>query len=131
MGRFLLTQMAAVAELEAGLIGERTKAALKFARERIVTTGQRNHPDVKRLGNPKGVRALKGRQVGNKKALAVIKAHAQERAQNLRAIVADLRSAQTTSIRGIADELNRRAILTPPGGHWHPTSIMRLLKRLG
>jgi DNA invertase Pin-like site-specific DNA recombinase len=29
MGKFILTQMAAVAELEAGLIGERTKAALR------------------------------------------------------------------------------------------------------
>ena len=32
MGRFLLTQMAAVAELEAGLIGERTKNALAAAK---------------------------------------------------------------------------------------------------
>jgi DNA invertase Pin-like site-specific DNA recombinase len=32
MGKFLLTQMAAVAELEAGLIGERTKKALAAAR---------------------------------------------------------------------------------------------------
>jgi hypothetical protein len=92
--------------------------------------GQRNRPDVKRLGNPNGARALKGRQVGNKETLTVIKAHAQQRAQNLRAIVADLRGAGTTSIRAIADELNRRAILTPRGGQWHPTSVMRLLKRL-
>jgi DNA invertase Pin-like site-specific DNA recombinase len=34
MGRFLLTQMAAVAELEAGLIGERTKNALAAAKAR-------------------------------------------------------------------------------------------------
>lgn len=33
MGRFLLTQMAAVAELEAGLIGERTKNALARRKE--------------------------------------------------------------------------------------------------
>ena len=32
MGRFLLTQMASVAELEAGLISERTKAALAAAK---------------------------------------------------------------------------------------------------
>jgi DNA invertase Pin-like site-specific DNA recombinase len=32
MGRFMLTTMASVAELEAGLISERTKAALKAAR---------------------------------------------------------------------------------------------------
>ena len=32
MGRFMLTTMASVAELEAGLISERTKAALKAAK---------------------------------------------------------------------------------------------------
>ena len=36
MGRFLLTQMAAVAELEAGLIGERTTNALAAAKARGV-----------------------------------------------------------------------------------------------
>ena len=129
MGRFLLTQMASVAELEAGLISERTKAALKVAKERIASTGQRNHPHVKRLGNPNGARALKGKQVGNKQALAAIKAHAQDRAQNLRAIVADVRSSGITSVRAIADELNGRAILTPRGGQWHATSVVRLLER--
>jgi len=34
MGKFLLTQMASVAELEAGLIGERTKNALAELRPR-------------------------------------------------------------------------------------------------
>jgi DNA invertase Pin-like site-specific DNA recombinase len=114
MGRFLLTQMAAVAELEAGLISERTKAALRVARERIATTGQRNHPDVRRLGNPNGARALRGKQVGNKEAVAV----------------ADVRSSGITSVRAIADELNRRAILTARGGRWHATSIVRLLERI-
>jgi DNA invertase Pin-like site-specific DNA recombinase len=36
MGRFLLTQMASVAELEAGLISKRTKAALAAAKARGV-----------------------------------------------------------------------------------------------
>jgi DNA invertase Pin-like site-specific DNA recombinase len=130
MGRFLLTQMASVAELEAGLISERTKAALKVARGRVATTGQRNHPNVKRLGNPNGARALKGKQVGNRQALAAIKTRAQEHALTLRAIVADVKAAGITSVRAIADELNRRAILTPRGGRWHPTSVVRLLKRL-
>ena len=44
--------MAAVAELEAGLIGERTKNALAAAKKRIARTGQRSRPDIKRLGNP-------------------------------------------------------------------------------
>jgi DNA invertase Pin-like site-specific DNA recombinase len=119
MGRFLLTQMASVAELEAGLIGERTKAALAAAKARGV-----------KLGNPNGARALRGKQVGNKEAIAVIKTRAQERAENLRAIIADMRGGGITSVRDIADELNRRAILTPRGGGWHATSVVRLLGRL-
>src|SRR5262249_57871670 len=62
-GRFMLTVMASVAELEAGLISERTKAALAAAKARGV-----------RLGNPNGARALRGKQVGNKQAVARVKA---------------------------------------------------------
>jgi DNA invertase Pin-like site-specific DNA recombinase len=64
MGRFLLTQMASVAE-EAGLISERTEAALAAAKARGV-----------KLGNPNG-RALQGKKVGNKQAVAVVKANAR------------------------------------------------------
>jgi DNA invertase Pin-like site-specific DNA recombinase len=100
MGRFLLTQMASVAELEAGLISERTKAALAAAKARGV-----------KLGNPNGARALRGKQVGNKEAVAVVKQKAQEHASNLRTIVEDIRAQGITSIRKIAEELNSRAIL--------------------
>jgi DNA invertase Pin-like site-specific DNA recombinase len=75
MGRFLLTQMASVAELEAGLISERTKAALAAAKRRGV-----------KLGNPNGARALRGKQIGNDAAVARIKAQAAEHADNLRAV---------------------------------------------
>ena len=119
MGRFLLTQMASVAELEAGLISERTKAALAAAKRRGV-----------KLGNPNGARALRGKQVGNASALARIRADARERAENLRAIVDDIRTQGAPSVRVLADELNRRGVLTPRGGSWHPTSAARLLARL-
>src|SRR6187431_3219096 len=82
MGRFLLTQMASVAELEAGLISERTKAALAAAKARGV-----------KLGNPNGARALRGKQVGNKEAVAAVKQKAQEHASNLRAIIGEMRAA--------------------------------------
>jgi hypothetical protein len=119
MGRFLLTQMASVAELEAGLVSERTKAALAAAKARGV-----------KLGNPNGARALRGRQVGNKQAVAAVRANAGHRAANLRAIVDDLRSHGFTSVRAIAAQLNERGVLTARGGSWHPTSAARLLSRL-
>src|ERR1700733_8346223 len=119
MGRFLLTQMASVAELEAGLISERTKVALAAAKARGV-----------KLGNPNGARALRGKQVGNKQAVAAVKANAEQRATNLQAIVDDVRGQGITSVRAIAAELNERGILTPRGGAWHPTSAARLLSRL-
>ena len=77
MGRFLLTQMAAVAELEAGLIGERTRNALAAAKARGV-----------KLGNPNGARALRGKQVGNADAVASIKAKASVGAGGTRRTVA-------------------------------------------
>jgi DNA invertase Pin-like site-specific DNA recombinase len=40
MGRFMLTTMASVAELEAGLISERTRAALRAAKARRVKLGR-------------------------------------------------------------------------------------------
>jgi DNA invertase Pin-like site-specific DNA recombinase len=119
MGRFLLTQMASVAELEAGLISERTKAALAAAKARGV-----------KLGNPNGARALRGKQVGNKEAVAAVRLKAQEHANNLRAIVDDIRAQGIISIRKIAEELNNRAILAPRGGEWQPTTVVRLLARL-
>jgi len=118
-GRFMLTVMASVAELEAGLISERTKAALAAAKARGV-----------KLGNPNGARALRGRQVGNRQAVAAIRARADQRAANLHAIVEDLKSHGITSVRSIASELNTRGILTPRGGAWHPTSVARLRRRI-
>src|ERR1700730_6202994 len=73
MGRFLLTQMASVAELEAGSISERPKAALAAAKARGV-----------KLGNPNGARALRGKQTGNSEAIAAIRLKAREHALNLR-----------------------------------------------
>jgi DNA invertase Pin-like site-specific DNA recombinase len=118
-GRFMLTVMASVAELEAGLISERTKAALAAAKSRGV-----------KLGNPNGARALRGKQIGNEEAVAANKTRATKRAANLRGIVEDLCSQGITSVRRIAAQLNARGILTPRGGSWHPTSVARLQTRI-
>jgi Recombinase len=83
-----------------------------------------------KLGNPNGVRALRGKQVGNKEAVAAIKREAHEHATTLRSIVEDIRAQGITSVRKTAEELNRRGILTPRGGEWQPTTVVRLLARL-
>jgi hypothetical protein len=51
------------------------------------------------------VRALRGKQVGNREAVAAIKLKAEEHATNLRSILDDIRDQGTTSIRKIAEEL--------------------------
>jgi DNA invertase Pin-like site-specific DNA recombinase len=118
-GRLLLTQMAVAAELEAGLISERTKNALAAAKARGV-----------KLGNPNGARALKGKQVGNASAVAKVKANAARRAADLRTVVEDIKRSGTTSVKGIADELQMRGIQAPRGDIWHRTAVARLLNRL-
>jgi hypothetical protein len=84
-----------------------------------------------KLGNPNGARALRGKQTGNAKAVAQLTANATQRAINLRGIIEELRAQGVTSIWAIASELNSRGILTPRRRAWHPTSVARLLERLG
>jgi DNA invertase Pin-like site-specific DNA recombinase len=111
--------MAAVAELEAGLIGERTKNALAAAKARGV-----------KLGNPNGARALKGKQTGNAEAVGKIKEKAAQRAMDLQGIIGGIKHLGITSVRAITEELNRQGISAPRGGEWHPTAVSRLLARL-
>ena len=53
-----------------------------------------------------------------------------QHAEDLRAIVDDIRAQGITKLRKITDELNRRDILTARGAAWHPTTTARLLARL-
>ena len=107
-------------ELEAGLIGERTKKALAAAKARGV-----------KLGNPNGARALRGKQAGNNEAVAKIKGKAAQRAISLQGIIQSTsRGRAPPGVRGIADELNRQGIGAPRGGAWHPTAVARLISRL-
>lgn len=119
MGRFMLTQMAAVAELEAGLVSERTKAALAAAKAR----GQR-------LGNPNGAAALRRASKGNGASIQAIKQGADEFAEGLRGTVEALKARGVATLKGLAVELNAAHIRTPRGGTWHPSSVRNLLQRL-
>jgi DNA invertase Pin-like site-specific DNA recombinase len=111
--------LALVAQQEREAVSARTKAALAAAKAR----GQR-------LGNPNGAAALRRAGKGNVAAVGALKAAADQHAENLAPVVADLRARGITSLPKIADALNERQMRTPRGGRWHPSSVKNLLTRL-
>jgi DNA invertase Pin-like site-specific DNA recombinase len=115
-GRFMLQQMAAVAELEAGFISARTKVALAEAKRR-----------GKKLGGYRENAKLtaKARQRG---ADANADA-ATRRAADLMPIIADVEAGGATSLRAIAAQLNERGIPTARGGEWTSIQVARVLAR--
>ena len=110
--------LAVVAEEEARMISERTKAALAAARARGV-----------RLGNPKGVGGFTARD----RAAATVarKAKADAFASSLAPVLADLAKHDIVCYSGIARELNARHIKTSQGKKWHPSTASLLCQRLG
>lgn len=117
--RLTLHIMAAVAEYERRITSERTRAALQAAKAR----GQR-------LGNPHGAAALRRADRGNRAAVQVVQAQAQDRAVTLHDMVRDIQAGGVTSLAGIAAELTKRGARTARGGLWHASSVKRLLTRL-
>ena len=112
LGKFMLTQLAAVAELEAGLIGQRTRAAFAAAKERGV-----------KLGGFRGERAAQA-------AAAAKAAQANTNAHRLQDTVAAIRANGIVSATGLAKELNPRGVTTARGKPWQTVQVQRLLARL-
>ena len=125
---FTVGIMALIAQKERESISARTKAALAEARKRIAVTGQKNRPDVKRLGNPNGAAGIAGRY--QKEASAAAKANADARAKALAPTIADIRAGGIVSATGIAAELNRREVAAALGGKWTARSVLNVLARL-
>jgi len=109
MGKMILTVMAAVAELESGLVSERTKASLKVARERGKVFGGRN--------------AQSDANAADAKAFA----------EALRPVVTEVMAehGEGVSTHVMASELNRRKVRTRSGGkRWSAMQALRLMRRL-
>lgn len=122
VGKFMLQQMAAVAELEAGLISTRTKAALAAAKERRKTL------QLRPLGGYRGVKLSAAAQESGR---AVQAARAAARGSDLRPVIAELRAAGITSLTGLAAALTSRGIPTSRGkARWAPVQVARVLERL-
>ncbi len=109
--------LAAVAEHEAKMISERTRAALAAAKARGVKLGGDR-------GRFVGVRAL-----GNPASAAVRAARADKRAADLAPMIEELQ-ASGLSLRAVAAELTHRGIETPrAGGAWSAVQVSRVLER--
>jgi DNA invertase Pin-like site-specific DNA recombinase len=114
-GAFILTMFAAVAELERGLISQRTKAALAAARARGVKLGS---PALCRGFDAAMSRA--GRQAQTDRAT--------RHCEDVMPYVIEARGAGATSLRQIASALTARGIHPPSGGDvWHASQVRRVI----
>ena len=106
IGRFFLTIIAAIAEMERSIIGERTKAVLQHKK----ANGEKTGGDV-----PYGYNADEtGHLVKNKKEQRIIRKVHQFRSKDW-------------SLSRIARELNSKGYKTKKGKQWYPQTIKRVL----
>jgi DNA invertase Pin-like site-specific DNA recombinase len=118
--RFVIHIMAAVAEQERLMISQRTKAALKAARERGVTLGgRRGSHRIEEHGD-----------AGRLRSAEVRAARSAARAGEINTIIGDLRSGGVTSLNGLAAALNDRSIPAPRGGQWSAGQVRRVVGRV-
>lgn len=109
VGRFMLQQIASIAELEAGLIRERTKAALQALKAR-----------GKKLGTHGLVLARRRRGEARARAQVIAKTCVDEFGVDIRQLTA----------REVAELLNVHSIWTPSGRQWKRSTAQRMLERL-
>lgn len=106
--------LAAIAEHEALMISQRTRAALQAARRRGI-----------RLGGLRSNSASMGRS-GAAASASVRQAKAGRRNADLLPVVQRLKATGAT-LATIAERLNGDGIPAPRGGYWHPASVARVL----
>lgn len=115
IGKFMVTQLAAVAELEAGLISQRTRAALAIAKARGV-----------RLGNPSPTPATPAMAAA---ARAARSRQVAARTADVLPVVRELQAEGATSLRGIARGLQAQGVQTPSGKEqWSAAQVRRVLQ---
>jgi DNA invertase Pin-like site-specific DNA recombinase len=106
--RFTIHILAAVAEEQRQRISETTKDALEAAKKRGIVLGKHGKTLARR----------------NKKA-------AEEFAQQLSPMLKKLENRGITTVRAIAQELNKQGVSTFRGdSQWHPSTVYAILNRL-
>lgn len=105
--RFMLHIFAAMAEEEARRISQRTKAALAAAKARGTVLGA--------FGTELASRNI---------------AEAEAFARRIAPVVRSVQADGFSSLRSMAEELNRRAVPTANGGRWHALTVKRVVERM-
>jgi DNA invertase Pin-like site-specific DNA recombinase len=111
--RLTIHILAAVAEHEARMISDRTRAALGAAKRRGMKLG--------------GFRGRAGTCTDLAKARAARTAKARERAIDLAATIEELRLSGAQSLRSIAAGLNSRSIVAARGGQWSAAQVRNVI----
>ena len=112
--RLMIHILSAIAEYEAKLISERTKAGLHSRKLRGFA-----------LGTPANL------QRGQSQTPKINHDRAIVEAERMRPIVEHLRGQGFTRVAALTRALNDRGYTTAAGRQWHETTVRRLLDRLG
>ena len=113
---FMLHLYAALAEKERALISKRTREALQAAKARGV-----------KLGGDQGGRSTAETRAA---AVAACQARANDRAEDVLPLIAELRGEGVTSLGGIARALTERSVAKARGGTiWTATDVRNVLAR--
>jgi DNA invertase Pin-like site-specific DNA recombinase len=122
MGKFFLTMMVAVAELEVGLVSQRTKSALAAYKARGGKLG------AAREGAARLTPELAAR--GRARSIEVRRAKATKAVADLAVEIRELRDTGHVTLAQIAEYLTAEGHTTPRGGSWTATAVKRVLDRL-
>jgi DNA invertase Pin-like site-specific DNA recombinase len=132
--RLTIHILAAVAEHEAEMISQRTKAALASKRAFYSRLTEEEKVELRakgkaiRLGgNPENLTAVSRRAAQVSVARRV--ETARNRITDLAPIMAEIRALGAISLRQIAAALNTRNIKAPRGGEWSAAQVKRTLDR--
>jgi len=115
--RMMLQMYSVFAEEEGRAISERTKAALAAAKARGVKLG---------WSNPK---RTSEQRVASQNGVQTVKAGADQFAANVLPVIEQVKATGTTSLRGIAGQLNQRGLKTARGGAWYAGTVQNILAR--
>ena len=112
--RLTIQIMAVIAENEARMISERTKAALAAAKARGVILGNR--------ANLIAVQPI---------AREVIVKQANRHAEIVLPTMKHIVKSGVRSVHVMAEQLNQRGVRTARGGSWHGTTVCNIIRRMG